>query len=242
MSYMMKYKVFSISKTVPFYRQSEPVLTLEPGAEYLYSAKWSPVRPLLFAVGAHDGTLLIYDLRQNRATPTLRLEAGTKKEPVFSVEFSHAQYVQSLSSSVTLSTYNLCRVQSRSVRTISVEFSHAQYVQSLSSSVMLSTYNLCRVQSCSVRTISVEFSHAQYVQSLSSSVMLSTYNLCRVQSCSVRTISVEFSHAQYVQSLSSSVMLSTYNLCRVQSCLVRTISVKFNHAQYIQFLTCCHLC
>ena len=96
MSYMMKYEVFSINKTLTFYPQSEPVLTLEPGAEYLYSAKWSPVRPLLFAVGAHDGTLLIYDLRQNRATPTLRLDAGAKKEPVFSVEFSHAQYVQSL--------------------------------------------------------------------------------------------------------------------------------------------------
>ncbi|KAK2156882.1 hypothetical protein NP493_1930g00018 [Ridgeia piscesae] len=83
----------STDKSVRIYTvlQSEPVLTLEPGAEYLYSAKWSPVRPLLFAVGAHDGTLLIYDLRQNRATPTLRLDAGAKKEPVFSVEFSHAQ-------------------------------------------------------------------------------------------------------------------------------------------------------
>ena len=75
---------------------------------------------MLFAVGAHDGTLLIYDLRQNRATPTLRLEAGSKKEPVFSVEFSQAQCV------IFLNICVLGRIQSSSVRDL------------------FKSYNLCR--------------------------------------------------------------------------------------------------
>ena len=97
--------------------------------------------------------------------------------------FSYAHYIQSLSSSVMLSMYNLCRVQSYSAHTIS-------------SSVMLSHAISVDVQLRSLHTISVEFSHAQYIQSVSSAVLLSTYNLCKVQSGSVRTM---FSHTQYKQ-------------------------------------------
>ncbi|KXJ25340.1 WD repeat-containing protein 34 [Exaiptasia diaphana] len=43
--------------------QSKPLLSLEPGAGYLFRVRWSPVRPLVFSVVTADGRLLIYDLK-----------------------------------------------------------------------------------------------------------------------------------------------------------------------------------
>lgn len=71
--------------------QAAPVITMEPGQGYLYSAKWSPVRPLVLAVTSASGHLLIYDLKQGKMTPVHKLEASPKKVPVFSLQFNQHQ-------------------------------------------------------------------------------------------------------------------------------------------------------
>jgi len=43
--------------------QPNPVLSLEPGAGYLFSVCWSLTRPLVFAVGTGDGHILFYDIK-----------------------------------------------------------------------------------------------------------------------------------------------------------------------------------
>jgi len=71
--------------------QAEPVLSFEPSAGYLYSAKWSPVRPAVVAMAAESGQLLIYDLKVNRVAPCMKLDASPNKQPLFSMQFNPHQ-------------------------------------------------------------------------------------------------------------------------------------------------------
>ncbi|CAH1783665.1 unnamed protein product [Owenia fusiformis] len=71
--------------------QAQPIVTIEPGAGYLFSAKWSPVRPLVFAVATEDGQLLLYDLKSNQATPVHKLPASPTKQPVYTLQFNQHQ-------------------------------------------------------------------------------------------------------------------------------------------------------
>ncbi|XP_013407902.1 WD repeat-containing protein 34 [Lingula anatina] len=65
--------------------QGHPITIMEPSAGYLFSSKWSPVRPMVFAVATEDGYLLIYDLKHSHVTPVQKLEA---KEPLYALEFN----------------------------------------------------------------------------------------------------------------------------------------------------------
>ena len=61
---------------------------VEPGLGYLYSAKWSPVRPLVFAVSTESGHILFYDLKQSRTTPAFKLSTNENKKPVYALMFN----------------------------------------------------------------------------------------------------------------------------------------------------------
>ncbi|XP_077992291.1 cytoplasmic dynein 2 intermediate chain 2-like [Glandiceps talaboti] len=71
--------------------QDKPIISIEPGLGYLFAAKWSPVRPLVFAVVTGEGHLLIYDLKTSKINPVYTLEAGSDKEAVFTLEFNQNQ-------------------------------------------------------------------------------------------------------------------------------------------------------
>jgi hypothetical protein len=71
--------------------QNKPVLTIEPGAGYLFSTHWSPVRPLVLAMATEDGHLVIYDLKTSHVTPLYKLEAGSKKTPLYTLQFNAHQ-------------------------------------------------------------------------------------------------------------------------------------------------------
>jgi WD repeat-containing protein 34 len=69
----------------------EPILTLEPNAGYLYSASWSPVRPVVIATVTGNGKLVIYDLNKSQTAPFLQLEASYDKSPAFALQFNPKQ-------------------------------------------------------------------------------------------------------------------------------------------------------
>ncbi|XP_064603636.1 cytoplasmic dynein 2 intermediate chain 2-like [Liolophura sinensis] len=83
----------AMDQTVHIYNilQAQPVLVLEPGAGYLFSAKWSPVRPTVFALTTETGHLHIYDLRLGKLTPAHKLDASPKKYPVYTLQFNQTQ-------------------------------------------------------------------------------------------------------------------------------------------------------
>ena len=71
-----------------FMLQKSPVLTIEPGEGFVFSAKWSPVRPTLLAATTETGYLLLYDLKGDQTLPVLKMEASTKKKPVYTCQFN----------------------------------------------------------------------------------------------------------------------------------------------------------
>lgn len=70
--------------------EAEPLITLEPGHGYLYGARWSPARPLVFALASEEGSVLVYDLKHNKAAPKYKLETADakKKHPLYSIQFN----------------------------------------------------------------------------------------------------------------------------------------------------------
>lgn len=63
-----------------------PVLTIEPNAGYLFSARWSPSRPCVFIVTAETGGVLVFDLLESRAAPTTTLQVSNV--PVYALLFN----------------------------------------------------------------------------------------------------------------------------------------------------------
>lgn len=71
--------------------QAEPLLVLDPAGGYLYSAKWSPVRPLVLAVATQAGSLLVYDFKRSQNSPVHKLEVENSKDAIYSIEFNKKQ-------------------------------------------------------------------------------------------------------------------------------------------------------
>lgn len=71
--------------------QAQPVMTIEPGEGYIYSATWSPVKATVMAATCQTGNLLIYDLRQGKTVPVHKVMASPNKQPVYSCRFNHQQ-------------------------------------------------------------------------------------------------------------------------------------------------------
>lgn len=71
--------------------QSQPVLVLEPSCGIVFSARWSPTRPLVFAVTTEHGRLLFYDLKVSQTTPVLSLDVVADRKAVYAVEFNRQQ-------------------------------------------------------------------------------------------------------------------------------------------------------
>ncbi|XP_059166900.1 cytoplasmic dynein 2 intermediate chain 2-like [Physella acuta] len=71
--------------------QNQPILTIEPGDGYLYSAKWSPTRPAVLAVISERGHLILYDLLHGQIVPAFKLQASPNMVPVYSLQFNLQQ-------------------------------------------------------------------------------------------------------------------------------------------------------
>lgn len=80
----------AMDQTIRLYTmlQKPPILTVEPGEGFVFSAKWSPTRPTLFAATTESGYLLMYDLKGDQTVPVLKLEASSKKMPVYTCQFN----------------------------------------------------------------------------------------------------------------------------------------------------------
>ena len=68
--------------------QAQPVMTIEPGEGYIYSATWSPAKATVMAATTQSGHLLIYDLRQGKPVPVYKLQASPQKQPVYTCQFN----------------------------------------------------------------------------------------------------------------------------------------------------------
>uniref|UniRef100_A0A7S3EYX0 Uncharacterized protein n=1 Tax=Haptolina ericina TaxID=156174 RepID=A0A7S3EYX0_9EUKA len=68
--------------------QNRPVHVTEPCASSIFSVDWSPSRPMVFAAGAADGNLYIYDMKRSKGKPDVTLKVTDDRSAVHSVVFN----------------------------------------------------------------------------------------------------------------------------------------------------------
>ena len=49
-----------------------PLITFTQSKDYVYSAKWNPINPYIFATGDGSGYIDLWDLNRDREIPTFR--------------------------------------------------------------------------------------------------------------------------------------------------------------------------
>ena len=58
-------------------QSDEPLLTFNQSKDYVYSAKWHPINPSIFATGDGSGYIDLWDLNRDREIPTFRYDLKT---------------------------------------------------------------------------------------------------------------------------------------------------------------------
>ncbi|XP_078502382.1 cytoplasmic dynein 2 intermediate chain 2-like isoform X2 [Lissotriton helveticus] len=71
--------------------QAQPLRSLPLSSKYLFGARWSPVRPLLFAAVSGEGEVLLYDLGKSSQKPAAVIKQTSDGQPVHCLEFNQKQ-------------------------------------------------------------------------------------------------------------------------------------------------------
>ncbi|NP_001089701.1 dynein 2 intermediate chain 2 L homeolog [Xenopus laevis] len=71
--------------------QAKPLVSLQLSQQYLFSIRWSPVRPLVFAAASGDGELVLFDLAKSSQKPSMCIKQTANGKPVYCLEFNQAQ-------------------------------------------------------------------------------------------------------------------------------------------------------
>ncbi|XP_043914507.1 cytoplasmic dynein 2 intermediate chain 2 [Protopterus annectens] len=71
--------------------QAQPLISFHVSAKYIFSVRWSPTRPLVFAVATGEGTVLIFDLRHGAFTPPISIEQSSDNKEFYCMEFNPRQ-------------------------------------------------------------------------------------------------------------------------------------------------------
>ncbi|MBN3304569.1 WDR34 protein, partial [Amia calva] len=71
--------------------QAPPVRSLRVCDSYVFSACWSPTRPLLIAAATGQGLVLLFDLGQGSLRPAATIAQNPEGQPVYCLEFNPTQ-------------------------------------------------------------------------------------------------------------------------------------------------------
>nr|XP_060613191.1 cytoplasmic dynein 2 intermediate chain 2 isoform X2 [Anolis sagrei ordinatus] len=71
--------------------QAQPLVSLQLSKKYIFSVKWSPVRPLVFAAASGEGELQLFDFGKSSQRPSLSIQQTSDQAPVYCLEFNHRQ-------------------------------------------------------------------------------------------------------------------------------------------------------
>ncbi|XP_001507371.3 cytoplasmic dynein 2 intermediate chain 2 [Ornithorhynchus anatinus] len=71
--------------------QARPLASLQLSQKYLFSVRWSPTRPLVFATASGEGAVQLFDLRKSSQKPTVSIQQTSDQSPVYCLEFNAQQ-------------------------------------------------------------------------------------------------------------------------------------------------------
>ncbi|KAJ6651759.1 hypothetical protein lerEdw1_020171 [Lerista edwardsae] len=75
--------------------QAQPLLSLQLSRKYIFSVKWSPVRPLVFAAASGEGEVQLFDFGKSSRKPSVSTKQTFSQAPVYCPEF-HSRQAQLL--------------------------------------------------------------------------------------------------------------------------------------------------
>ncbi|XP_039620265.1 WD repeat-containing protein 34 isoform X1 [Polypterus senegalus] len=107
--------------------QGPPLLSLHVSDSYLFSVRWSPTRPLVFAVGTGQGLVQIFDLSRGSLTPTATIEQNSSGRPVYCMEFNPKQ-MELLAAGGADGTVKIWHLSSELTEQRPKETSHLEYL------------------------------------------------------------------------------------------------------------------
>uniref|UniRef100_A0A8C2UCL3 Dynein 2 intermediate chain 2 n=1 Tax=Coturnix japonica TaxID=93934 RepID=A0A8C2UCL3_COTJA len=71
--------------------QTQPLISLQLSTKYLFCVRWSPVRPLVFAVASGEGDVHLFDLEKSSQKPAVSIRQAVNECPVYCLEFNTKQ-------------------------------------------------------------------------------------------------------------------------------------------------------
>ncbi|KAJ6654635.1 hypothetical protein lerEdw1_006788 [Lerista edwardsae] len=71
--------------------QAQPLLSLQLSRKYIFSVKWSPVRPLVFAAASGEGEVQLFDFGKSSQKPSVSIKQTFNQAPVYCLEFNSRQ-------------------------------------------------------------------------------------------------------------------------------------------------------
>ncbi|XP_065593624.1 cytoplasmic dynein 2 intermediate chain 2 [Cyrtonyx montezumae] len=71
--------------------QTQPLISLQLSTKYLFCVRWSPVRPLVFAVASGEGDVQLFDLEKSSQKPAVHIKQAADECPVYCLEFNTKQ-------------------------------------------------------------------------------------------------------------------------------------------------------
>ncbi|KAJ6651670.1 hypothetical protein lerEdw1_020732 [Lerista edwardsae] len=80
---------------LPSRLQAQPLLSLQLSRKCIFSVKWSPVRPLVFAAASGEGEVQLFDFGKSSRKPTVSTKQTFSRAPVYCPEF-HSRQAQLL--------------------------------------------------------------------------------------------------------------------------------------------------
>ncbi|XP_020649114.3 cytoplasmic dynein 2 intermediate chain 2 [Pogona vitticeps] len=71
--------------------QAQPLIALQLSKKYIFSVRWSPVRPLVFAATSGEGEIQLFDFGKSAQKPSISIKQTSDQSPVYCLEFNHRQ-------------------------------------------------------------------------------------------------------------------------------------------------------
>uniref|UniRef100_A0A8C8RTM8 WD repeat domain 34 n=1 Tax=Pelusios castaneus TaxID=367368 RepID=A0A8C8RTM8_9SAUR len=71
--------------------QAQPLISLQLSKTYLFSVRWSPVRPLVFAAASGEGEVQLFDFGKSSQKPAVSIKQTSNRTPVYCMEFNSKQ-------------------------------------------------------------------------------------------------------------------------------------------------------
>ncbi|XP_074830035.1 cytoplasmic dynein 2 intermediate chain 2 isoform X2 [Natator depressus] len=71
--------------------QAQPLISLQLSKKYLFSVRWSPVRPLVFAAATGEGEVQLFDFGKSSQKPAVSIKQASAQTPVYCIEFNIKQ-------------------------------------------------------------------------------------------------------------------------------------------------------